>query len=554
MNRILLLILACGFLSCPGSLLAQTRGKGKVVNDYFDISFGKRLQLDKDFSPSALVARPHGGYLIQSFGKGEKEMGIDVVTEDFGQKASQVHHIRDGAPRANDHLVYFGGKAIWLNSNYSSNNRDEKAYIREIDDDNGTFSREEILINETSDVAGGIQTTFSFTVGGGASVSIFNTEKYFCSISPDSTKMLVYYRKKPVKKLDKQNKDVWGFVVVDESFRVLWNKEVEMPQTEFMMKFYEAAVSNGGTVYFLAKVYKDENRKYSKGAKPNYRLSLFELIRDTKKAKEKAMDMNEGFVRDADFFLTDAGEAVVCGTYSKIYKGDGSSGIFYNIVDPSGRKSPEFSHLEFDTDLDADYEGPKHAKRLQKRYKKYGDGYIPYVQLRKVFYNEKKKSLVMLLESYHLVITTQNRTTTYNYYYDDIYAVNVNTKRQQIDKSVKIPKRQYGRNVRVDLGVAGFMFEDELYVFFIDNKKNLEIKPDLVPEMHLSTAGGFLAGVMVNMGNSEEAARFLLFDSKVEKKYCDPERFIQSGGVIYGIAYEKPKGGGPYYPMKIGFK
>ena len=552
--------LACIFLLSSVWSYSQSKAKGKVKNEYFNITFGTKLQLDKEYRPQRFIARPEGGYLIQSFGKGEKSMGLDVVTEKFEQSASKMHDIRRDYDRRDEQLVYFGGRALWVNSSYDSKTKDEKAFLQEINDDNGDLTGDEIQINKTQDVASGIDVAFSFSffMGGasGASMAITQSDRYFYSISPDSSKLLVYYRKKKVKKSDRVNKDVYGFIVVDDTYKVLWKKETELAKTEFMMKFYEAEVNNNGDVYYLAKSYKDDIRKYKKGAKPNYTLSLFELTKDSKKSKEKAMELPEGFLRETEFFINDEGKAVVCGTYGKQYKGTGSSGIFYNIVDMDDRKVSDAKFVDFESDLDAEYEGPKHAKKLAKIYKKYGVGYIPNLKFREVFFDEKSKSLYLILESYHLEKRTSNsgRTTTYYYFYDDVYAVKVNTAKQQIDKAFKIPKRQLGINIQIDLGISSFMFGENLYVFFIDNKKNLELKPDMLPAEHRSTAGGFLSGVHVDFEKGDSPQRFLLYDAKVEKKYCDPQKFITSNGVIYGVGYEKPKGGGPYYPIKIDFK
>lgn len=555
-NRVLLFGTILAQIFCLNVAFAQTKTKGKIKNDYFNVVFGSKLQLDKEYRPRKLLARADGGYVIQSFGKGS--MGMDVVNEKFEQSSSKTHNIRKELERRDENLVTFAGKSFWISSSNDDKSKDEKAYLQEISDKDGDLVGDEIQINKTRDVHSGLDVSFSFFgfgVGGGSGMQITQSERYHYSISPDDTKLLVYYKKKPLKKSNKANKDYYGFIVVDESFKVLWSKEVEMPKTEFMMDFIQAEVTNDGNVIYLAKVYNNEVRSYKKGEKPNYTLSLFEIGKDTRKAKEKAIEL-DGFLRETDFFINEQGHPVVCGTYSKLFKGNGSSGVFYNIIDMAERKNKDATYLDFDSDLDAEYEGPKHAKRLSKIYKKYGVGYIPYLQFREVFFDDKTKALYMVLESYHLVVRTSNngRTTTYYYYYDDVYALKINTGSQQIEKAYKIPKKQLGINTHIDLGISSFLYNDELYVFFIDNKKNLELKPDMIPAEHRSTAGGFLSGVRLDFGGDNGPERFLLYDAKVEKKYCDPTKFVASKGVIYGLGYERANGGGPFFPIKIDFK
>lgn len=552
-NHLKTLVFVIAISLFHGLLSAQTKAKGKVTNEYFNISFGSKLQLDKDFRPRKLLARADGGYVIQSFGKGT--MGMDVVNEKFEQSSSKTHNLRKDLERRDENLVTFSGRSFWISSSNDNKSPEERAFLQEISDKDGDLIGNEIEINKTKDVHSGLNISFNFFSMGGASMQLSQSQRYHTSISPDETKLLVYYKKKPIKKSNKSNKDYYGFIVIDETFKVLWSKEVEMPKTEFMMEFIEAEVTDEGNVIYMAKVYKNDSRSYKKDDKPNYTLSLFEVGKDTRKVKEKAIEM-DGFLRETEFFINDEGSAVICGTYSRMFKGNGSSGVFYNIVDMSEKKTKDATYMDFESDLDADYEGPKHAKRLKKIYKKYGVGYIPYLQFREVFFDEASKSLYMVLESYHLVVRTTNngRTTTYYYYYDDVYAIKVNTAAQQIVQAHKIPKKQLGINTHIDLGISSFLYGENLFVFFIDNKKNVNLQPDMIPAEHRSTAGGFLAGVHIDFRNDEGAQRFLLYDAKVEKKYCDPSKFIMSDGVIYGVGYEKSNGTGPYYPIKIDFK
>lgn len=230
-----------------GTAVAQTKTKGKVSNDFFEIMFGNKLQIDKDYRVQRLLPRANGGYLIQSFGK--NVMGLDVVNEKFEQSNSKVHNIRKELERRDENLVTFGGRSFWVNSS-NDEKTDERAYLQEINDDNGDLAGDEIQIVKSKDIHSGVEVSFSF-FGGGGSMAITQSERYHYSISPDSSKLLVYYKKKPVKKMNKVNKDIYGFVVVDDNFKIVWNKEVEMPKTEFMMEFFEAEVTNEGTVFIL---------------------------------------------------------------------------------------------------------------------------------------------------------------------------------------------------------------------------------------------------------------------------------------------------------------
>lgn len=534
------------FLMLTFSLYAQTRGRGgKVSGDNYDVTFSNKITLDKGTRPSRMIPRPEGGVIVQSFGKGK--MGVEIVQPNFSMTSKQ-YDIRKGMDRRDEKVVYFGGKAIWVSSSVDSQ---ERIYIQSLNEENGSFEGDETEINATSDVVGGVH----FQSFGPFGFSLSNLNRYSFSVSPDSSKLLVHYRKKPAKKSDKLNKAVHGFVVVDENFNVLWRKEQEMPRTEFMLKFLGAEVNNEGNVYFLAKVYSNEVRKYKKDDIPNYSLSVYELTKDSKKAKEKSLKMTDGFMVASSFFVASTGEVVVCGTYSKKFKSPGACGIFYNILDMSEKKSGNVTFVDFSSDIDANYEGPKHYKKIKKWEKKYGTGFIPYLTFRDIFYNSKTKSMVMVMESYHIVVRTSNngRTRTY-YYYDDVYALLVDTEKQQIEQSHKIPKYQFGVDRNFDLGMSSFMDGNVLHVFFIDNKKNLEITPDMVPARHVTGLGGFLTGATVDFGASSDVNRFLIYDVKQERKYCDPSGMIKAKDGYYGIGYDKAAVSNAFYLYKVSAK
>lgn len=491
-------------------------------------------------------------------------MAIDIVKSDFEQNSTLVYKIDQDAPRRSNKLLYFGKKFIWVNSLKEKKTDADKLFLREVNSETGDFQGDEILINKTKDVTGGgIEVGGDWGLfsdlgsgAGGMYMTLVKTERYYCSVSPDSTKLAVYYRKKPVKKLNKLNKDIWGFVVVDDQFNVLWTREVEMPQTEFMMKFYEAEVNNDGTVFCLTQVYKDDIRKYKKGAKPNYNLTILEIGQNDKKPKTKAVSMEDGFLRSVSMQITDNDQVLLTGTYIKNPKASGASGIFFNLIDVNGRKAGESKFIEFDQELDASYESLKYIKQQQKSYKKYGEPHIPNLCFREVYFDTKTEEITLLLEAYRMVtvISNNGRTVTYHFYYDDIYVLRIDTDKNEITRSYKIPKRQYGRNVMADLGISSAMYGDKLFVFFIDNKKNLEIQPDMEPATHTAGAGGYLTGVLIDLDKASEPQRFLMFDSRKEKLHCDPTRFVYSNGDIYGITYEKAAGGGPYRPLRLSLK
>lgn len=79
-----------------------------------------------------------------------------------------------------------------------------------------------------------------------------------------------------------------------------------------------------------------------------------------------------------------------------------------------------------------------------------------------------------------------------------------------------------------DLGFYHKALNGNQYIFFLDNKKNIDIFPDETPELHISGKGGFLMCIKIDTaGNISKQA---VLDTREEDIQLPPRGFDYIGG------------------------
>src|SRR5690606_8233440 len=103
----------------------------------------------------------------------------------------------------------------------------EQLFVMEVDNNTASLSAPKKVV----DIKGKLTGTFVTGKGGLPRVA----DKFKFYLSSDESKTVIQYRKKPEERRDQFNKDIIGFVVMDDSKSVIWDAEVEMPYTEALM-------------------------------------------------------------------------------------------------------------------------------------------------------------------------------------------------------------------------------------------------------------------------------------------------------------------------------
>jgi len=110
---------------------------------------------------------------------------------------------------------------------------------------------------------------------------------------------------------------------------------------------------------------------------------------------------------------------------------------------------------------------------------------------------------MLLAEQYRVVERTYTTTsmngatstrTTYDTYADDIYIISATPDGKSWVR--KIPKAQHSNDdTGSELSFNSIFAKDNLYLFYTDNKKNLDLEKNESPKTHQQGRGGYLACV-----------------------------------------------------------
>lgn len=285
------------------------------------------------------------------------------------------------------------------------------------------------------------------------------------SISPDSTKVLVYNELKGRKK--EPNK--LSFKVYNTTFtEVILEKIVELPIKSKNFSTESFSVDNFGNVYVLAKVYKEKEEKVKGQSEFYYKVIAFGKENEP---KEFDLDYPDKEIESIDII---AGEnnTFVCTGFLKIL----NSGFF-----GKGKKTLISDEL-FSAIIDCKNLTISAAKKYQleglypEKPKKSSD-YVPY-KVRDIF-QRKDGGFVVVAEQYKLVITTtysQNggSRTYYYYYFCDIATIHINNK-SEVESVSKMPK--YQMNAK-NPSIISTYYEGNTYIVYEDLEKNIDAEND----------------------------------------------------------------------------
>ena len=284
------------------------------------------------------------------------------------------------------------------------------------------------------------------------------------SISPDSTKVLVYNELKGRKK----DPSVLNFKVYNTTFTdVLYQKSVSLPIKASRFDMTSVNVDNLGNIYVLAKIYKEKNEREKHQSNYSYKLFTF-----SKNSSDKEFDFDYPD-RDIESIGVIPGEnntmivtgflkILNSGLFGKGKKTLISDELFTSVID--GKTLNIVSANKFD--LEGLYpEKPKKA-----------EDYTPY-KVKNIF-NKPDGGSVLVAEQYKLVITTHQTqygtSTTYRYYYCDIAVIHINGK-AEVESVSKMPKYQMNAS---NPSILATYYLGNTYIVYEDLEKNSDVETD----------------------------------------------------------------------------
>jgi hypothetical protein len=475
------------------------------------ITWGDEFELPKKHYEVGFIGNAQTGYVEVSHRHGES-IGLQKFSSSL-KLTGESEIPTDGLPKGYmiESLTDINKKNYILYSTWSKDDKVERFVAQELDVNKGSFNGapKELLKSDVK-LSGSLVMTGLYQFN---TVGKWNTVQ-----SIDSSKVLVYYRVKPEEKRDAFNKDKIGLFVFDNKLNKIWGQEVEMPYTEKMMDNDDYVVDKNGTVYILAKVREDGSNKDSKDGKPNYHYEVLTYTNGAKKPSISSFAFADKYVSDIALIEDPNGRVICAGYYSKEKRGSVDGAFFLSYDEGSkSMKNIKKGFYEFPSDVMKQFESARTQRKMEKKEEKGKDAEVSNLKFRYLSVGNDG-SITLFGEQYAEVTTTyyngRTSTTTTHYYYDDIYVIQIGANGEQ-NWVKKIPKRQVGLNRAADLGIHVHSAPSGFYVFFVDNIKNLNISPDVAPELHASGAGGVLMSVKIS--NDGGTTKTNIFDFREEK-------------------------------------
>ncbi len=329
---------------------------------------------------------------------------------------------------------------------------------------------------------------------------------YKMDISKNEKAVLFTYRLRPEKRNDKLNNDVIGMHVYDADMNKIWGDEMRMPYTEAKMDNLSFIVSDDAKVYILSKVYEGESSREKRDRKiPNYHLELLIYEKGKTTPDIVQIKLNNLVPKSAYLFETEKGEILLGGFYAKSLIKP-TDGAFVLQLDKAAKTTSILNGglFEIPTSLIMANTTGREARQLERKERKddEGDIGVDNLVIRSIYVIDDG-TIMLTAEQYRVIVRTTTYSTgnggtstrtTYDTYADDIYVISATPDGKSWVR--KIPKAQHSNDYSgPELSYNSIFAKNNLYIFYTDNKKNLELAKNEAPKTHQQGRGGYLACV-----------------------------------------------------------
>jgi hypothetical protein len=333
---------------------------------------------------------------------------------------------------------------------------------------------------------------------------------YKMDISKNKKTVLFTYRLKPEHRNDRLNTDVIGMHLFDQDMNKLWGDEIRMPYTEAKMDNMSFIVSDDAKVYILAKVYEGDTPREKRDRKvPNYHLELLIYEKGKTTPDIVQIKLNNLVPKSAYLFETEKGEILLGGFYAKSLIKP-TDGAFVLQLDKAAKTTSILNGglFEIPTELIKEFATKRELRKLDRQENRddENDIGVDNLVIRSIHVVDDGR-IILSAEQYQVVMTTHysryGTYYTYDTYADDIYIINATPDGKSWVR--KIPKNQHSRDASgPELSFNSIFANDQLYIFYTDNKKNLDLSKDEAPKRHEQGRGGYLACVSFDKNGTQQ--------------------------------------------------
>jgi hypothetical protein len=312
-----------------------------------------------------------------------------------------------------------------------------------------------------------------------------------------------------------------------------------MPYTEAEMDNECYAVTNSGKMILLAKVRHEGKRE--KG-QPNFDYELLFFDGQKESPEIIKIDIDKIIPRSINLFESSNGDMMLSGFYSRFGQSS-TDGAYVLQIDEKNKKVDlkNGGLFEIPTDLIKANASAKELRQMKREERKDDDNDLGVGDLTMRFLiRDKSGDLLLLGEEYDVqsrTITTGSGASTYTRteyktFAKDIYIIRANKDGSSWVK--KIPKNQRSNDAYgAELSFNNMLVNDNLYVFYTDNKKNKNLASDDVPSAHVQGLGGYLACVKLDKDGAMSKQYLGEIDDFETNFFI--RRFVQGdhGNIIY---------------------
>lgn len=444
------------FIFISGSLFAQT------TTDKADVLWGNEYEVDKKVTLSDIVYYNSDGFIALKSNNIEADRSPELAMFDNNMnfvKSAELELKYENKYRKFEDIIQFNDK-LYLFTSFKNQKLDKNFLFMQ------TINTSSLTLNDDMSMIAEIDFSGKAKFNGGL---------FDCAISPDSSKMLVYYDLP----YEKGTNEKFGFRSYDMNMNLLWEKEVSLPYKEELFDVERYRIDNEGNTYVLGRLFKDKKKVERKGL-PNYNYLVISYTNSGNTVNEYPISITGKFITDMQIAIDDNLD-IICGGF---YSDEGTfsiKGSYYLRVDGKTKEIKSQSFKEFSVDFLTQFLTEREAEKIEKKIEKGKDVEMYHYDLRELIRRDDGGAVLVAEQYYVHVVTTTIRnsngtystTTTYYYNYDDILVINISPS-GNIDWATKIRKSQISTNdggpySSYALAVTG----DKLYFIFNDNPKNL---------------------------------------------------------------------------------
>jgi hypothetical protein len=424
-----------------------------------------------------------------------------------------------------EEILELSGKYYFFYSSWDGDNDKEQLFSVEIDFDKGEFVDDQKLLFQVDGKVAGSPMAASGNVGFMFSMGI--VKKFDFIQSDDKKNLLIQYRKKPVEKKDTKSFDVIGLYTYEGDLKKTYGNELTMPYTERRMNNLDYQLDSKGNLFLLTKVFNDDsnkNKKDKNDTEANYHLEILLIKSGSNKIEISKFENKDKFINKLWLFDTNKGYIVCGGFYSNGSDSrtggafqstfDDCDGIVVLKVKSDGTIYDQVFH-EIPLDVINQYESEKTRKKNEKKERKGEGAQFSDLELKDLTINQDG-SIVLVGEQYFTIYHSKSlmdglmhKAMTangsmffggqgyYSYHYCDLLVSKINAD-GKLGWMKKIAKNQFGTKGKGGLSYKYFNANNNHYLVFLDNVKNIDLSSEKEPAKHTDGQGGYLTSVKIS--------------------------------------------------------